>query len=383
MPPQKTRTVWLAAGGVVLIAAILVANQFTKTTRHHAIDKSEKGPIPVEVAEVRVGPLSFHRTFSGTIDPFAQVTVAPKVSGSVKRLYVDTADSVFRGQVVVDMDAAEFEQEVLEAEARVAVAEANRVEAKSRLDIAQRELARAKALNDRGIASESSYDTAQAQFLTSQAAVKVAEANVKREEALLRATRIRLGYTRVRAEWQQGDDQRIVAERFVNEGSTVAANTPLISVVEIDLGQQAMILADAFPEKSFIGTVSRISPVFRESSRQARIELEVVNSEQLLKPGMFVRCVIELYRAEKAVSVPETAVTKRDNQLGVFKIAEDGTSVQWETIRRGFASDGQVQLLGPEISGKVVTLGQQFITDGAKVRIVSQPDSVDGGLETQ
>ncbi len=160
--------------------------------------------------------------------------MAPKVSGRIQRLLVDVSDPVVRGQVVVQMENEEFKQEVIEAEARLAVAEANRDEAVNHFVIAKRQLDRAKTLNARGIASESAYDSVQAQFLTGQSAVKVAEANLKREDALLRAARIRLGYTEVKADWQQGDNERTVAERFVDEGNTVAANTPILSIVEID-----------------------------------------------------------------------------------------------------------------------------------------------------
>lgn len=398
MSLEKSRAVLAIAGGICAILLATLISHLAKNTPGEATRKKQDRLIPIEVAEVRRGPLFKHRTFSGTIDPSAQFAVAPKVSGSVRRVHVDTADRVFRGQIVVEMEAAEFEQEVIEAEARVAVAEANRVEAVSRLDIAQRELARAKALSDRGIASESSYDTTQAQFLTSQAAVTVAAANLKREEAFLRAARIRLGYTQVRAEWDQGDNQRIVAERFVNEGNTVAANTPILSIVEIDpviaviqvtekdypligLGQQATVRADAFPDKNFIGTVSRISPIFRESSRQAEMELTVENREQLLKPGMFAQCTIELFRAESALTVPETAITKRNDQSGIFTVNEDEATVKWVKVEQGVTTGGRVQLLGTELSGPVVTLGQQFIKDGSKVRIVSRSTTPPGGMQ--
>lgn len=399
MPQHKSKLFWIV-GGIAFVLGFLYVNQRIQNTSDHLRKEKVERIVPVEVASVQRGPLSFYRTFSGTIDPRAQFSVAPKVSGRIQRLLVDVSDKVARGQIVVQMENAEFEQEVIEAEARLAVAEANLDEAVSHFVIAQRQLGRAKTLNDRGIASESSYDSAQAQFLTGQSAVKVAEANLKREAALLRAARIRLGYTQVKADWQQGDDERIVAERFVDEGNTVAANTPILSIVEIDpviaviqvtekdyplirLGQQAKVEADGFPDKVFIGTVSRISPVFRESSRQAKLELEVANPEHLLKPGMFTRCTLELDRAEEAVSVPEMAMSKRNNQIGVFKVAEDSTTVEWVEVRPGFKSGEQVQLIDSELSGQVVTLGQQFIKEGSKVRIVAESNNLTGGAEHQ
>ncbi len=389
-----------------MVAAIALAGggYFYKSSPHNSAGavNQERGTaiVPVEVAEVRHGPLSLWRTFSGTIEPKAKFTVAPKIGGRISRLYVDVSDQVARGQTVVQLEDAEFRQAVLEAEARLTVAEANRVEAVSRLEIAQRELDRAKTLFKRGIASESTFDTAQASFLTSQAAVKVAEANLKKEEATLKAAQIRLGYTRVQAEWQQGDNERTVAERFIDEGNTVAANTPLLSVVEIDpllvviqvtekdyphirLGQMAKVQTDAYPDRVFTGKVVRISPIFRESSRQAKMEIEVGNEDHMLKPGMFSRCTLELEQVDSAVSVPRMAVSSRNNQSGVFHLDADGTSVKWVVVRPGFTSGDQVQLIGTTLSGKVVTLGQQFIRDSSAVRVAGEYSPAAGGVNSQ
>ncbi len=356
--------------------------------------RGDKPLAPVEVAEVQRGTLSLRRTFSGTIEPQAQFTVATKVDGRIRRLHVDVSDPVSRGQTVAQLDDAELSQVVVEAGARVAVAEANRVAANSRLEIAQREVDRSKKLHTRGIASDSDLDSAQAEFLASQAAVKVAEAHLKREQAALAGAEIRLGYTRVAADWEQGDDERIVAERYANEGNTVASNTALFSIVELDpvlaviqitekdyprlvIGQQARLQTDAFPGRVFPATVSRIAPIFRASSRQARVEMNVPNPDHLLKPGMFTRCVLELERVENAASVPELAITRRDNKTGVFLVNDDGTSVKWVEVEPGIRDGSQVQLVGAQITGRVVTIGQQLIKDGSAIR-VSQDDSTRG-----
>jgi len=275
---------------------------------------------------------------------------------------------------------------VVEGEARLAVTEANRVSAESRLEIAQREAERTRALHTRGIASDSDLDATKAEFLVSQAAVKVAEADLKREQAALTSANIRLGYTRVAAEWEKGDDERIVAERYANEGNTVAANTALFSIVELDpllaviriterdyprlvVGQKARLRTDAFPDRVFTATVSRIAPIFRASSRQARVELNVPNPDYLLKPGMFARCELELERVEDATSVPELAITRRGDKTGLFLVDEQETSVSWVEVNPGIRDGSQVELIGARLDGRVVTIGQQLIDDGSTIRI--------------
>lgn len=393
---SKSKLAWIAGVLLILAAVSLLSIRFLQGNKSGTAKKKDKLSIPVEVASLERQTLYLHRTFSGTIEPLAQFTVAPKVSGRIQRLLVDVSDTVSRGQHVVQLEDDEFKQSVAEAEASLAVAEANRIETDSRMEIAQRQLDRTKTLHKQGIASDSVLDSARAEYLASQAAVKVTEASLKREDAALAGARIRLGYTSIQADWEQGDAERTVAERYADEGDTVAANTPLFSIVEldpviavikvtekdyprIDIGMTASLQTDAFPGRKFTGTVSRIAPIFRETTRQARIELQVPNPRHLLKPGMFSRCTLELDRVEDAVSVPEMAITRRNNQTGVFLVSEDNLSVQWVTVEPGLKDGNQVQLIGTDIAGEVVILGQQLIKDGSIVRIMDASPHPDGG----
>lgn len=396
MPANKSKLAWIAGTLVILASIYLFSNRFLQVENKGIVQQKDKIPVPVEVATLERKTLYLHRTFSGTIEPLAQFTVAPKVSGRIQRLFIDVSDPIRRGQTVAQLEDAEFKQALAEAEARLAVAEANRIEADSRMEIAQRELDRTITLQKEGIAADSDLDSARAEYLASQAAVKVAEAGLKRENAALAAAGIRLGYARIRADWEQGDGERTVAERFADEGDTVAANTPLFSIVELDpviavievtekdypliaIGMTADLQTDAFPGRIFTGTVSRIAPIFREATRQARIEVQVPNPDHLLKPGMFSRCTLELDRVENVLSAPEMAITRRSDKTGVYLVADDNTSVRWVEVEPGLKDEDQVQLIGAEISGQVVTLGQQLIQDGSIIRIREASSPPAGG----
>lgn len=342
--------------------------------------------VPVEVAPVQRGPMELKRTFSGALEPRAQFVVAPKVSGRVVRLYVNLADPVKRGQVVAELDNDEYVQDVAQARANLAVAQANVAGAQSALDIANRELERMRRLNQRGVASEAQFDTARANQLDKKAQLAVAQALVKKAEAELRSADIRLGYTKVTAAWHDGSERRYVSERVVDEGATVDANQALLTIVELsplvavvfvperdyaqlNRGQTAVLTTDAFPQRRFEARIERIAPIFREASRQARVELVVDNPQLLLKPGMFVRATIVLERIPQATHVPEQALTSRNGENGVFVVNDDGTSVSWKKVSVGIREAGRVQLTGAEISGQVVILGQQLLEDGSTVAL--------------
>jgi RND family efflux transporter MFP subunit len=349
--------------------------------------------VPVEVAPVQRGPMKLERTFSGALEAQAQFVVAPKVSGRVERIYVNLADTVQRGQVVAELDNGEYVQDVAQARADLEVAKANVAGAESALDIATRELDRTKKLRERGIASESQFDIAQANRLDKKSQLEVTKALVSRAESALRTANIRLGYTKVTAGWGDASEQRIVAERYVDEGETVSANAPLLRIVEIDPiiavvfvterdyallspHQPTVLRTDAFPGRQFEGRIERIAPVFREATRQARVELTVANRELLLKPGMFIRASVVLDRVEDTTHVPEQALTTRDGESGVFVVDADRRSVIWRKVEAGIRDAGRVQVSGEGVSGKVVTLGQHLLKDGSAVTITDEAAAV-------
>jgi len=344
------------------------------------------GPVPVEVAQIRRGPIALERTFSGELEALAEFVVAPKVSGRVLRVTVNIGDPVRRGQVVAELDNDEYVQEVAQAQADLEVARAKLSEAKSALEIAKREYKRTESLLKRGIASDSEFDAVKQDRLAKQSQLKVAAALVAKAQSSLETANIRLGYTKVTAGWTGGDEERVVAERYVDEGQTVAANTPLVLIVELNPivgvvyiterdyarlqpGQLVLLKTDAYPNKDFTGRIARIAPVFRKSTRQARIEMTIDNPQQKLKPGMFIRTTVELARESKATIVPEQALTIRDNRSGIFIVSEDGRSVAWREVTAGIRQGGRVQVDGDGLAGRVVVLGQQLVNDGSPITI--------------
>ena len=386
---------WKAAAVVLLIgAAALVWALWARFSENGAVGgrRGGQGPAPVEVGPIETGPIARVRTFSGTLEAPAYFVVAPKVSGRVRLIRVDIGDPVRRGQTIVEMDDEEYVQSVIQAEAELAVAKANLTEARNALEIAERELQRVKTLRSGGVASESNLDAAMAGQLSKKAQVEVAKAQQTRAEATLKTARIRLGYTKVSADWSGDDDYRVVAERFVDEGETVSANTKLLSVVELDPitavifvgekdyaslhgGLPATLTTDAYPGQTFAARVERIAPVFRQEVRQARVELTVQNTELRLKPGMFVRVTVELDRVEEAVIVPERALTRRGDRPGVFVVAADGRSVTWREVQVGIQQGDRVQVTGEGLEGRVVTLGQQLVEDGSSITIPAESEA--------
>lgn len=386
-PKKISKALVFAIVAVLTIVVLIVFRLLSEEESERFGDRI----AAVAVAPVEHRSIELKRTFSGALESHSKFVVAPKVAGRIVELPVDISDSVSRGDVVAILDAAEFDQDVRQSEADLAVAEANLAEAKSSYAIAERSYQRSNTLRERGIASESEYDNVRAELLAREAQVKVAEAQTIRAESSLASARIRLSYTRITADWPGGEDSRVVAERYIDEGETVSANDPLLLIVELDpitavffvterdygllsQGQPANIRTDAFPNQTFIGKIDRISPVFRENSRQARVELSLENPNSYLKPGMFVRAEITLQRVEETTVIPYAAITRRGPENGVFLVAPDGESVSWQPVTTGIRSGSFVQVFEADLDGKVVTLGQHLLDDGSPITI---PDASD------
>jgi RND family efflux transporter MFP subunit len=346
-------------------------------------------PLPVEVAQIQRGPIELRRSFSGALEALAEFVVAPKVSGRVEKLLVNLSDTVRRGQVVGELENAEYVQAVAQAKADLVVAKANLAMSKSALEIANREFERTEKLLKRGIASDSEFDSAKADQLSKQAQLEVAQAQVTKAESSLETSNIRLGYTEVTASWTGGNDYRLVAERYLDEGQTVAANEPLLLIVELHPivgvvyvtekdyarlkpGQVVSLTTDAYPGERFPGRIDRIAPIFSKSTRQARVEMTIENPQHRLKPGMFIRATVVLKRVPEATTVPQQAVTARNDKTGVFVVSEDGRSVAWREVKLGIRQGGRVQVEGEGLSGLVVTLGQQLVDDGSAITITDK-----------
>jgi RND family efflux transporter MFP subunit len=376
---------------VLLLALGIVGYSISRGGRESDENRTEPRVAGVEVAAIERRSLDLERVFSGALEAGSEFVVAPKVGGRIQRLLVDMADPVLRGQAVAFLDDAEYAQAVKQAEAELAVARANLAQARNALELSGRENQRIVTLRERGIASDSEFDIVEADRMEKEAQVQVAEAQVNRATAALESARIRHEYTRVTADWNEGDAEGRVAERYVNEGDTVSANEPLLLIVQLDpiaavfavterdygrlrAGLEARITTDAFPGEVFQGRVDRIAPVFREGSRQARVELILPNPDGRLKPGMFIRATLTLDHVDGVIVVPESALTKRGDVEGVFLVDESGERVNWMAVETGIRSRGWVQLMRETASGRVVTLGQHLIDDGSPIRIVATLD---------
>ena len=389
--------------------------------------------VAVEVVSVKKDTVRDVGSFTGSLLPKSYFVVAPKIAGRLKKLLVNIGDHVKRGDLIATLDDEEYSQQVEQSQAALSASKAYLEKAKQGLVIAERDLAtqskraqaaleaaqaryndaqsksdRQKQLLEKKLTSEEEYETAQTAVVQAAAAlesakmqmeelstqekalelkqqdVTLAEADVTQKESALKVAQVRLSYSQILASWEDGELQRVVGERFVDEGALLAPNTPIVSILDIHsmtaliyvierdyykirIGQEAAVETDALPGKSFAGRVVRMAPLIKETSRQARVEIEVPNPEELLKPGMFVRVQIQFAEHNDTIVIPITSLVRRNDRQGIFLVDQNKKEAHFVPVELGIANTKFAEVLAPLLTGLVVTLGHHLLEDGSAV----------------
>ncbi len=130
-------------------------------------------------------------------------------------------------------------------------------------------------------------------------------------------------------------------------------------------GQETAIMSSAFPNDSFTGKVARMSPMLNETSRQARVEIEIQNPDGRLKPGMFITAQVEYTMKTDAVLVPVSSIVQRNGQSGIFLADKETSKARFIPVKTGITSGDWAEIAEPAgLAGDIVTLGHHLLEDG-------------------
>jgi len=376
---MKKKQVLIIIGAIFL--AVLIWRIILLVTKDSGkgSNRFTRPPVAVEVDSVRYGSIQEVETFTGTVTPIYQYILAPKVAGRVIQINKRIGDWVKKGEVVARIDDSEYQQAVREAEANLKIAQASLREATSQFALTRQDLERVQSLQEKGIASSAELDAAETNFNAQKSRLELANAQVEQREASLKSANIRLSYT-VLVVTEPG----FIGERYIDEGSLLAPNAPVVSVIGIDtvivqttviervygrirIGQSAEVGVDAYPDRKFYGKVARIAPMLQEASRVAKMEVEVTNDSLLLKPGMFTKVKVVLAQKDTAQVVSSRAVVSRTGGSGIFIVPDSVAVARYIPVQLGIVTPEKTEIISPQISGLVVTLGQHLLEDGSPV----------------
>lgn len=357
---------------------------------------------------------------NGVVQAVQKINLSPEDSGRIAQVYVKEGDRVKKGQIIARMDSERVEaqvnqyrallkkakadleltrlgnrsEEISEAKARVATAQASVNAAEARLKRATEERLRNQNLVREGAISRNAFE----EFVTKE---REAKANKQEELARLREQRSSLNkanngarpqeITQAEADVAQAEAQLafyqsqldnmvirapfagIITRRFATEGDFVTPTTsasssegatstsiaelssgleieakiPEATISKINTGQTADIQADTYSNETFKGRVSLIAPraVKENNITSFRVKVALSNGQQKLKSGMNVKLTFMSQPIKNALVIPLAAVVTQPNeQTGVYVVGEENQT-RFQPIKVSSSSSDQIQVL--------------------------------------
>ena len=314
---------------------------------------------PGDVARAARAELTSTLAVTGGLKAVQSAVVKARVSAEVKTLTVREGDRVQAGQLLGQLDAAEFNLRLRQAEDQAAAA-------KAQLDIAQKTLDNNKALVDQGFISRTALDTSVSSRAGAQASLQAARAAADLARKAVADSEIRAPIA------------GLVAARLVQPGERVALDTRLVEIVDLSrieleaavapedvlqlrVGQVAQVQIDGL-ERPVMARVSRIAPSTQSGTRSVMAYLELAGTNEQkasLRQGLFGRASIAL-QSKTALVVPMSALRFDQSQPYVLAV-ENGRAVA-HTITTG--ARGDVLIDGRSESAVEITQG---LVEGAVV----------------
>jgi len=311
-------TSWLVAGflGLAIIAAVGVAWWLM----------SAGATVRYVTAPVTRGPVTRAVVATGTVNPVLTIIVGSYVSGVIQDIRCDYNTEVKQGQICAKIDPRPYQTVVDQNQANLVQAQAQLTKDKANLAYAQLTYDRNAKLAQTNAVSKDALDNAKSALDQAQAQIGVDEATIQQRQAQLDSAQVNLGYTDIAS-----PVNGTVVSRNVTVGQTVAASfqTPTLFLIATDLtlmqvdtnvsesdiggikeGNKAYFTIDAFPKRTFEGTVTQVrqSPQNIQNVVTYDVVVGVDNSDRALKPGMTAATRIVTAERADVLRVPSQAL---------------------------------------------------------------------------
>jgi HlyD family secretion protein len=311
-----------------------------------ATSASETGNGSDELAVVTRGDLDIRVEAAGQVEPITVVEVKSKASGEVTTLRVDTGDEVERGALLATIDPRDVRNALAQAEADLEVARA-------RLQIAESQFGRSQELRRANVVTQQEYEQSTLDVANARAQLIKAEVNTE-------LARERMGDVEIRAPITGTVISKTVeaGQIIASASGNVSGGTTLIMMADlremqvrtlvdetdmgkVQAGQVARVRVEAYPTRSFMGTVMKIEPqaVIEQNVTMFAVLVRLDNREGLLKPRMNAEVQIEVAQRANVVLVPNAAVVSTQDATAAGQVL----GLTAEAVREGLRAPRTVR----------------------------------------
>ncbi len=363
-------------------------------------------PAPKAVTTEAVREEAVRRTVEvvGTLAAEDEVTVSSQTEGVVKRVLADLGDAVRADQPLVELDREKLQYSLDQQKAsltrsltRYGASDLGQLPAvedtpdvrKAAAELAQAKQAyeRAGELQKRQLIPQQTLDDARATLQSKQASydsslqtAKNLRADIDVSDATLKLADRQLRDAFIRAPFSGS-----VQKRMVSVGELVKAQMPVMTIVRVDplkvlaeipermapwikVGQPVVLRVDAYSDRTFAGSISRVSPGVNTATRSFAFEATAPNPGGVLKPGTFARINLETALVERVLTIPYAAMQYRYGVYRAFVLTGDHLTVR--ELTTGDRSGDRMEILeGLKVGDEVALTDVDNLADGMKVTV--------------
>lgn len=311
---------------LAIVVALIASLGFVKFKQIEAATQNfaKFQPPPAAVTTVVARQEDWPATLNaiGTVVAVQGVTVSADLPGIVDRIAFDSGKSVREGDVLIELDTRQERAQLAAAQAQS--------------DLARVNFERLRGLVKDGVIPQADYDRAESEQRATEAKVKEIQATIARKtiRAPFSGT---LGIRQVNLGQYLSAGNAVVPLQslhpiYVNFG------VPQEAARQVMVGRTVRITADDLPGRNFEGRVTAIDSVLDEKTRNVQVQATVVNGDNKLRPGMFVKAQLSMGAARPTVTLPASAISYAPYGDSVFVVSDmqDQSGHTYRGVRQQF-----------------------------------------------
>jgi RND family efflux transporter MFP subunit len=379
-PVSRGRVITVAVVMLLVAVVLVVVGIFTRVRANHQVadDTNSLAEPTVLVAKPTRGQPAQEVILPGNIQAFTDSPIYARTNGYLKKWYFDIGAHVRKGQLLAEIESPEIDQQLAQARADLATAEAN-------AGNAQTNAKRYSDLLKSDAVSQQDVDTFNTQAAATSTVVKSSQANVVRAQELV-------GFEKIVAPFDGVITARNVdTGQLISSGSgaelfhlaslntlRVYVNVPQVYARAAVPGVVADLTFSETPGKKVQARLVRTSEQIDPVSRTLLAELEVDNRRGELMPGAYAQVHFKLKEGASTFVVPVSALMYRSEGLRIGTVVE-GNKARLIAVTLG-EDDGQtVQVVsGLDANSQVIEDPPDSLVDGELVKVSPQPPDASG-----
>jgi len=334
---------------------------------------AEQNVMAVSVTNPKASSATTELVLPGNMQAFLDTPIFARTSGYVKRWHADIGKHVKKGELLAEIDTPEVDDQLHQARADVAAAQAS-------YRLALTTAARWDELVKSGVVTKQGVDEKRGEVEAKKSALDAARFSVDRLEKLQAFKRIHAPFDGVITarnvdvgsliDAGAGGDSKELFHIVSTRKLRVYINVPQANARDAQPGVEADLTLPEFPGKRFKGTLVRTAQSIDRMSRTLLAEVEVDNAEGTLLPGSYTQVHLKLSESAKTLMLPVNVLLFRPEGVMVAVVQPDQRALLTPvTLGRDFGTKVEI-LSGLSESDRVVVNPSDSLVSGTPVRVV-------------